>query len=241
MKQLGLTLAFCLALVGSAFAQGGMMPGPGTVHSAGGGGSVSVKEVGTQAFQSNSNSFTKTPINVTAVTNSALVCELVRVHGSNNVIAGVAMTWNGVSMTLRQSQVSSAGTLEGVFLFGLRNPATGTQNLVVSGTNVAADNFVNCVSFENVNQTSDALAFPNPQGATVTASLNISSAAGHIAVGVFLSHSSLGTIIPTIVLSDSVSGSITNAGGDYVVSSGASTTVGTSTAMSGIAGMDVSN
>jgi hypothetical protein len=35
MRRLGLALAFCLALVGCAQAQGGMGPGPGTVHSVG--------------------------------------------------------------------------------------------------------------------------------------------------------------------------------------------------------------
>jgi hypothetical protein len=38
MKRLGLTLALLGALCGSALAQGGMMPGPGTAHSTGGGG-----------------------------------------------------------------------------------------------------------------------------------------------------------------------------------------------------------
>jgi len=37
MRRLGLALALCLALIGSALAQGGMGPGPGTVHSTGGG------------------------------------------------------------------------------------------------------------------------------------------------------------------------------------------------------------
>lgn len=38
MKRLGLALAVFLSLVGGALAQGGMGPGPGTVHSTGGGG-----------------------------------------------------------------------------------------------------------------------------------------------------------------------------------------------------------
>lgn len=38
MKRLGLALAFWAALAGSVCAQGGMGPGPGTVHSTGGGG-----------------------------------------------------------------------------------------------------------------------------------------------------------------------------------------------------------
>ena len=35
MRQILLALAFCAAFLGSALAQGGMMPGPGTVHSTG--------------------------------------------------------------------------------------------------------------------------------------------------------------------------------------------------------------
>lgn len=38
MKRFLLTLAFCVSLISAAFAQGGMGPGPGTVHSTGGGG-----------------------------------------------------------------------------------------------------------------------------------------------------------------------------------------------------------
>lgn len=37
MKRLGLVLAFCLSLISGALAQGGMGPGPGMVHSTGGG------------------------------------------------------------------------------------------------------------------------------------------------------------------------------------------------------------
>lgn len=38
MKRIVLALALCASLIGSAHAQGGMGPGPGTVHSTGGGG-----------------------------------------------------------------------------------------------------------------------------------------------------------------------------------------------------------
>lgn len=208
---------------------------------AGGAANVTPDVVGTKLYQATSNSFNYTGINITAgLTNPGLVCALVRAHASNDVTAGVTVTWNGVTMALRKEQDTGV-TNAAVFLFGLRNPASGAQTLHVSGTNVATDNFVNCVSFSNVNQTSDALAFPNPVGASTAVSVAVTSASGHIAVGVAFNGSTNGTIIGTTIINDAASGGIVNALADYVVSSGASTTVGTTTTQTSIAGIDVSN
>lgn len=219
------------------------VPMTGAGKGAPGGGapaSVMPDVLGTAAFQSLSNNFNYTGLTITAgLTNPGLVCWLIRASAALDVTIGVALTWDGVAMTLRQSQ--SSGATSGVFLFGLRNPASGNKTLNVSATNVAADNFVNCVSFSNVNQTSDALAFPNPTGAFTVTSIAVTSASGHIAVGGFSNGSNNGTILGVTVINDASSGAIINAAADYVVSSGASTTVGTSTTQNTIAGMDISN
>lgn len=219
--------------------------------SGGGSSNVTVDQIGTEKYQLNAGT-SGTPVTYTgltitaALTNPGLVCLMNRADGSNNVIAGIAATWNSVSMAVRISQQGAANT-SGVFIFGLRNPASGNHTLSISGTNLSTDNFVNCISFSNVNQSSDAAAFPNPTGSASASSLSITSSSGHIAVGVFTTGASLGTILTgsspcnVPVYSDSSSGTIINAGADCVQSSGASTSVGTSTTQSPIAGMDVSN
>jgi hypothetical protein len=209
----------------------------------GGGSGVTVDVVGTATGQGGiaSTNQNLTPITISAgLTNPGLVCFALRAHASVDVLAGLAMTWNGVSMTLIKSQ-NSGSINNGVAIFGLRNPTSGSHILNVSATNAATDGFLNCVSFSNVNQTSDAVAFPNPTGNTGVASVNVTSASGHIAVGVFDNLTTIGTVIGTVVLSDSATGFIIAAGADYVASSGALTTVGSSNTMSAIAGCDISN
>jgi hypothetical protein len=126
-----------------------------------------------------------------------------------------------------------------VFLFGLRNPASGSQTLNVQATNTASDNFVNCISFSNVNPANDGAAFPNTAGAASASTVDVTSASGHIVVaGYFMAG---GTFLGTTILNDSSSGVLLNTGGDYVVSTGALTTVGTSVAQVAIAGVDVAN
>lgn len=234
-------LSVLLLSAGAAHAQMISLTGAGGKNNAGGGGtpSVTVDVIGTQAFQSNSNNFNKTPINVGASA-TALACMVGRAHASNDVGAGLALTWNGVAMTARQTNFPGGAT-SGVALFGLRNPTPGTQTLNVSATNAATDNFVNCVSFLNVTTASDAAAFPNPTGATTSASVNVTSAAGHIAVGVAMTGGPVGTIIPVIVASDAASGAIFNFIADAVTSVSGTTAVGSSATMTVISGMDVSN
>lgn len=215
--------------------------GAGNFPAIAAGGSVTVDVVGTQAFQANSNNFTKTPITITGgLTNPGLICVISRGHASNNVGAGLAVTWNGVPMMLLKQQ-NGVDSTQSSFIFGLRNPASGSQNLVVTATNVATDNMVNCASFSNVNPASDAAAFPNATGVSNAATLSVTSASGHIAIGSFHNGGSLGTILGTIIMSDAANGTFVNGAGDYVVSSGASTTVGTSATQAAIAGVDVSN
>lgn len=228
-----------LACIGYGRAQVMLMTGAGKGAPGGGAANVTADVVGTTKYQASSNSFNYNGLTITGgLTNSALVCAMIRGDVSNDTTTGLAMTWNGTSMTLRMSSSIFSGTI-GIFLFGLRNPTSGAQTLAVSATNSAADNFVNCVSFSNVNQTSDVLAFPNPTSTAASATIAVTSASGHIAVGVFDGNS--GTILGTTVMSNFVSGSLVNAAADYVVSSGASTPVGTSVVQSIIGGMDVSN
>lgn len=228
----------------AVLAQVGQIPTYSPVHTGGGGGNVTPDPAGpgTQKYQASSNSFTYTGYTVPGgLTNPGLVCWLTRADGSNDVRTGVAISWGAQSMALRKIQDDGGAGASAVWLFGLRAPTSGTQTLTVSATNTARDNMVNCTAFSNVNQTSDAAAFPNPTGTNTAASIAVTSAAGHVAVGVFENGSNSGTIIPTIALDDHTNGAIINAAGDYVASSGASTTVGTTTIQGDIAGMDISN
>jgi hypothetical protein len=214
----------------------------------GGSPSVAVDVVGTELYHASSGStnFNYTGLTITAaLTNPALICTIFRADGSNDVEAGIAVTWNGVSMTLLKKQDASFPQ-QSAFIFGLRNPASGNKTLNVSATNTAADNFVNCVSFSNVNQASDGAAFPNVAGQVTGsgtgATLSVTSASGHIVVGVFEANSGP-TLLGSTIFYDNVNGSLQNVYADYVVSSGTTTTVGTTApaSVTAIAGCDISN
>ena len=231
---------FCIAQQPRAQFNGCSAGFCGGVASGGGGGSSITPDVlGTALYQRNSSSFNYSGLTTGTPSNLGLVCIILRAHASNDTLAGLAMTWNGVGLALRASQ-GTTSNLQSAAIFGLHNPASGAHTLAVFATNSATDNFVNCISFGGVNQTSDALAFPNPANNINVSSLSIISASGHYSVGSFLSLASLGTIIPTILLTDSSSGLIINAGGDYVNSSSGATVVGTSTTQSAMVGVDIS-
>lgn len=87
MRKIGLALAFSAALISSAFAQGGMQPGPGTPASAGGGGYVGPGDTsvvattpyswwGLRAVSASYAASTGNIADLVAVTGGAAVCTL---------------------------------------------------------------------------------------------------------------------------------------------------------------------
>lgn len=213
------------------------------IVASGGGSNVTVDQIGSTIYASNTASISNTVVTIsTGLTNPALVCAALRAHASNDVTAGITASWGGQTMTLIKAQNAGANT-NAVFLFGLRAPSTGSHTVTLAGTNLATDNFANCVSFSNVNQTSDAAAFPNPTGTTGTTTLTVTSANGHIVFGandfLLTGNVNLGT---TVIFDESL-GIIISAYAEYVASSGATAVVGSANGkvMNALAGMDISN
>jgi hypothetical protein len=206
---------------------------------------VTVDQTGTPQLSGSSiTSFDFTGMSVSSgLTNSALVISVLQTQ-AGGAIGTVAATWDNAgtpqAMTLIANVAVSSQT---VWLFGLRAPHAGaglTCHVTWNGNSQVS---VNGISFFNVNQTSDAAAFPNSNtnsGSGTTASVAVSSAAQHIAVA---SHSSTfgfssnsGTLWPT-------GGGIDFGGrGNYDV--GAASVTLTATGPSGTlvsVGIDVSN
>lgn len=116
------------------------------------------------------------------LTNSVLVASIVVIGAA--VISLPSMTWNGVAMT-QIGSVAGGGSCQ-VFLFGLRNPASGNNALVANWT-TASQILLDGLSFQGVDQTNDATAFQHANSATGTtsgaASVTITSAVGNYVYG----------------------------------------------------------
>jgi hypothetical protein len=112
--------------------------------------------------------------------NRALIVAVIFIGAAGGTSSGVSCTWNGVSMT----QLATAVNGGDIFLFGLRNPATGSNNVVVSwtGANQCA---IALLSVVNADQSADATTFINRTTNTGTASPNsiaVTNPSGNIAV-----------------------------------------------------------
>jgi len=115
--------------------------------------------------------------------NRALVVAVVFTGKGAGVSSGLSATYDGVAMT--QLTSASNGVGGELYLFGLRNPNTGSKVLALSWTG-GNQIMVASLSLVGVNQTSDALAFPTAHRTTATGSTSpnsiaITSASGNIA------------------------------------------------------------
>jgi len=122
---------------------------------------------------------------------------------------GITATWDqggtNQSMTLLGSQVSTASGYVYCF-FGLLAPTSGNKTLRVAwtGGQSTAQTGISGISFTNVNQASLSAAFPGfttNSGTSVTASVDVPSAAGHIPVAMTAVHF---TVFPLSAPSDTV-------------------------------------
>lgn len=84
MKRVVLALTLCASLISSAFAQGGMGPGPGTVHSTGGGGGIWTLIANTITPQASALSNTSAAIDTT---------------GANLIVISVSSSIAAVTLT----------------------------------------------------------------------------------------------------------------------------------------------
>lgn len=116
------------------------------------------------------------------LTNSVLVVVVVTTGAA--ALGTVTATWNGTSMT----QVAHGGPQSSseVFLFGLRNPASGNHSIVVTYSATGTQMAISGCSFQGVNVTSDVTAFTNANTATGTttgaSAVTVTSATGDVVV-----------------------------------------------------------
>lgn len=137
----------------------------------------------------NGTSFNYTGITVGSGSNRALIFILVTSNAGGNFATGATATWdsggtNQAMTVIKSQQATGDNNLGVVWIFGLRNPVAGNKTLAVAWTN-ANGHGACAISFTGVDQTSDAIAFPNSNSATATSgglSLAITSAAGNIPI-----------------------------------------------------------
>lgn len=184
-----LIIALIYLLPNLATAQGGMGPGPGTVHSIGGGGTVTVDGKTATANSATGTSVSTSAITISAGSNRALLVGVVMDSGSVLPVglgcvydvAGANQTMTAVSGT--NTGISAAITAAMVF-YGLVNPTSGASKTVTCSWTASSTVGVVAISFTGTNQSSVAAAFPNgnfnsPGSAASPAAVTITSATGH--------------------------------------------------------------
>jgi|SRR5882724_215259 len=145
---------------------------------------VTVDVTGTVLVGASSvTSINYTGITVGAGSNRALIVTLGL--GNTALTSGWTATWDSggtnQAMTLLKSQTHTSGANNDAgVIFGLRNPTSGLKTLALSWT-TAQFPTVEAISFNGVDQTSDAAAFPNAISNN-TATINVASAVGNIPV-----------------------------------------------------------
>lgn len=170
-----------------------LMTGVGTPSGGGGGGGGTVAfdvkmTAGNAGTPSGSTAQVSaaTTLSTTGLTlGSSATClaVLVGMQGSTVLPTGLSGTWNGVSMTVLGTDVSSS--ILGGILF-LTNPATGNHTLALSWTN-SADVYVQAGSFTTTNTTTCMTSFVSTHTASST-TLGVSSSANDADVGSFIAN-----------------------------------------------------
>jgi hypothetical protein len=230
MKRLGLLFAFfallCLQSAWAQLAGGLQFPGPGTVHSAGGGGSVTV-----DAKSATVTTCTTSPCTVNLTLGGTATGVAIMLNGTPAAPpTALAVTWNSVSMTAIPNTASgtNGGCSCWTEAFGLVSPATGAHSFSISWTGGAIELHAVGISFIGNTTASVAAAFPNGTQTvhdTSTASpitTTVTSATNHI-VPAFVCQqvSAFGTINGTLIATDAATGPSCAVSGNY--NSGAAT------------------
>lgn len=213
------------------------------------GNQVTLNALGLEVYQANGASLDYSGVNgitVLAGTNTALIVVLQRAHATNDVTAGIALTWDTAggsptnqAMTLLAT--ISAGVTTVAQIWGLRNPTVGNKTLHVAWTNVASDNFIAAIAFDHVNVgVNDATAFPHTATANSVGSISVTTTAGNMVVGSIDNQGPAATLLGNQIYRDVTNGSLHNAAGDYILATSGTATVGVSSgSANNIVGVDV--
>lgn len=133
MKRLGLALAFCLMLIGSSFAQGGMGPGPGTVHSTGSV-SFSLNFAGSSSDTAGGTTTTYTSVAIGAADTNRIVAVGVAVRVNADVDSISSMTIGGISATqvagARSTRADAGLSITDIWYAAV--PTGTTANIVIN-------------------------------------------------------------------------------------------------------------
>src|SRR5712671_4966283 len=116
--------------------------------------------------------------------------------GGSKLPTNISLTWGGQALTLIANTVLDNSGVSAVSIYGLLNPASGTQTFAGSWTG-NFDFTTSLVAFTNVDQTSFATSFINgttTTGGIGTASVAITSNALDYVAGVFSNFNTFGAI-----------------------------------------------
>lgn len=152
-------------------------------------------------------------------------------------VTGVTVTWDGVSCTaISGASGSDSGTNGLIQMYGLLNPNSGNKSLVVNWTGLTQLT-VSPISFNGVDQSSIANAFPNgisATGSSLSTSLTITSGIGHqvVAAHVVNTGNAWTAVNNTQYYIDNTP-TLINCAANYTTGAGASSVNMTATATSG--------
>jgi hypothetical protein len=153
-------------------------------------GIVQVDHLGTaQSSGSSISTFDFTGLTISGgLTNSALIISVMQIQ-TGGLVNITSVTWDngGTPQPMTQLALETAASSCSLALYGLRAPHSGnlTCRVVMAGITQVS---INGISFFNVNQASDAAAFPNTNtnsGTGGDGSVTVTSAVGHIPVATF--------------------------------------------------------
>lgn len=193
-------------------------------------GGVSVTAIGTKNYTANGGGLTSKTIasgliNVpVGKTNTALLAMMWEANAAAD-FSGTTVTWNGSTMTLVGQATGGTGRLA---MFGMLNPPTGDNQLVIGSWAAPGELFVDALAFDGVTQASVAAAFAHFTSNTNTARLAVTSQVNDFVVCMQANTTTL-VIDPTALtgMPDNTTGAVISAGGNYAAGA-SSVSLGTS-------------
>lgn len=163
---------------------------------------------------SSATTVTDASLGVGSGTDRGLIVFLSQVGGAAD-ISSPSVTFNGASMVQVATATLGSGFVQ--FIFGLRNPSSGTFAAIANWTN-AEQIAIATISFAGVNQASNAAAFVNATNATgtsTTSSVTVTSATNDIAVATHLIVSQNCTGVNNNIIQTNNSGLRSGQGSNY--------------------------
>lgn len=188
------------------------------VAAAGGGVTINGGTFTKQYQSANTTLFSYTGCTIAAGTHIALVVAISwDISSGASSPTDLAMTWNGVGLTLIKAG-NNSGLGANAELWGLVNPATVSQapdqTLAMSWTNNARA-FVIGAAFDGVDQTGGATSFPGSTSGTSVTTVAVTSAVGDKVMACAATGSAIAGITGTTLYQDSATGLFINAYANY--------------------------